>query len=262
MALSLGGNDLIRILMSGCNGKMGQVITKLCSTDPNLKIIAGVTKDPKKITNPYPAYSSFEEVKEVADVVIDFSSPDILPSLLKYCHDHRCALVLATTGFSEKDNEVIRQASEVIPVFKTANMSIGINVLIDLVTRACTSLGGFDIELIEKHHNEKKDAPSGTALMIAKEINNALDDSMEFVYDRTDRDIKRASNEIGISVVRGGTIPGEHTILFAGKDEILEVKHSALSRDIFAVGALKAAKYIITKKNGMFDMKSMLKEMN
>ncbi|MFZ5352559.1 MAG: 4-hydroxy-tetrahydrodipicolinate reductase [Bacillota bacterium] len=253
---------MLKILMSGCNGKMGQVITRLAAAESDLKIIAGVSKQPDKIINPYPVYGSFAEVAEEANVVIDFSSPEVLPSLIKYCTLNKTALVLATTGLKDTDNEIVRQASEVIPIFRSANMSLGVNVLLELTAKASALLGeSFDIEIIEKHHNEKKDAPSGTALMIAKEINQSLDNTKRYVFDRTSSSAKRDRAEIGISSVRGGTIPGEHTILFAGRDEILEIQHTALSRDIFGAGALKAARYISRKRNGVYDMKTMLKEM-
>ncbi len=241
---------------------MGQVITRLCKQEDDVEIIAGVTMLPNEFDNPYPTYDSFEQVSERADVVIDFSNPSILPSLLKYCIKNHSALVLATTGLSESDLDMVRQASEVIPIFKTANMSLGINVLLELVYNAASALGhSFDIEIIEKHHNEKKDAPSGTALMIADEINSCFANTKSYIYDRSAVLNKRDSNEIGIHSIRGGTIPGEHSVLFAGKDEIIEIKHTAQSRDIFGTGAIRAAQYIVTKLNGIYDMKTMLKEL-
>lgn len=253
---------MINILMSGCNGKMGQVITKLAASLDNIHIAAGISRQPDKYHNPYPVYKEFNQIKEKIDVVIDFSNPDILPELLEYCKNKETALVLATTGLSPEDYNSVRLAAETIPVFMSANMSLGINVLIELARTAASKLGlGFDIEILEKHHNEKKDAPSGTALMIANEINEQLDNSMDFIYDRSQKREKRKTSEIGISAIRGGTIPGEHSVFFAGKDEIVEIKHTAISRDVFGMGAVKAALYIVNKQKGIYDMKSMLKEM-
>ena len=249
--------------MSGCNGKMGQVITKLAANNNyNISIAAGISRQPEKIKNTYPVYADYKSVKEKIDVVIDFSNSDAIPELLDFCKTRKIALVLATTGLSPEAYKSVLDISEILPVFMSANMSLGINVLIELAKTAAAKLGlDFDIEILEKHHNEKKDAPSGTALMIANELNEQLNHSMDFIYDRSTKIEKRKTNEIGISSIRGGTIPGEHSVFFAGKDEILEVKHTALSRDVFGVGAIKAAMYIVNKQNGLYDMKSLLKEM-
>lgn len=253
---------MINILMSGCNGKMGQVISRLAANHDNLVIAAGISRQPDKFKNPYPVYTDYKDVKEKIDVVVDFSNPEVIPELLDFCIKGETALVLATTGLSPEDSIRVKQASESIPVFMSANMSLGINLLVELARTAAAKLGeGFDIEILEKHHNEKKDAPSGTALMIANEINQQLDNTMDFTFDRSQRREKRKNNEVGISAIRGGTIPGEHSVFFAGKDEIIEIKHTALSRDVFGIGALKAALYIADKKNGLYDMKTMLKEM-
>jgi len=253
---------VINILMSGCNGKMGQVISKLAASFDNITIAAGISRQPDKYSNPYPVYTNYTDVKEKIDVVIDFSNPDVLTELLDFCKSRKTALVLATTGLSPDDYQKVAQTAELLPIFMSANMSLGINVLLELARTAAAKLSfGFDIEILEKHHNEKKDAPSGTALMIANEINQQLDHSMDFIYDRSQKREKRKNNEIGISAIRGGTIPGEHSVYFAGKDEIIEIKHTAMSRDVFGMGALKAAEYIVDKRKGIFDMKSMLKEM-
>jgi 4-hydroxy-tetrahydrodipicolinate reductase len=254
---------LISILMNGCNGKMGQSITKLCSEYENVRITAGITRNPGKLNYPYPVYGSFKEASGVcADVVLDFSNPEMLPEVVTYCLDTRTALVVGTTGLSDTDYAMLKQASEQIAVFVSANMTFGVRVLIDLAMRAASSLGSdYDIEILEKHHNEKKDAPSGTALMIAKELNEHLGSSMEFVYDRSDINEKRKKNEIGISAIRGGTIPGEHSIFFAGKDEIIEIKHTALSRDVLGRGAIRAAVYTAAKPKGFYNMNSMLEEL-
>lgn len=249
--------------MSGCNGKMGQVITQLSKENNDIEITAGVTRNPLSLVNPYPVYQSFKEAAAVeADVVLDFSNPEMLYDAVKYCVENRTALVVGTTGLSEKDYEILRQASAHIPVFVSANMSFGISVLIDLTLKAASTLGEeYDIEILEKHHNEKKDAPSGTAIMIANELNHHLNGSMEFVYDRSKINEKRRRNEIGISAIRGGTIPGEHTVFFAGKDEIIEIKHTSLSRDVLGRGAIRAAHYTASKEKGLYNMKTMLEEL-
>lgn len=254
---------MIRILMNGCNGKMGQTITRLSKEYDDIEIAAGVTRNPSKLQNPYPVYRSFKDAEAVeADVVLDFSNPEILGDAVEYCVKNQTALVAGTTGLSEKDYEALRQASTSIPVFVSANVSFGISVLIDLALKAASSLGKeYDIEILEKHHNEKKDAPSGTAIMIANELNNHLNNSMEFIYDRSPKKEKRKTNEIGISAIRGGTIPGEHSVFFAGKDEIIEIKHTSLSRDVLGRGAIKAARYAASKPNGFYDMKTMLEEL-
>lgn len=242
---------------------MGQVITRLIHEYEGLKIVAGVTRNPERLANPYPTFRDLRELEDIrADVLVDFSNPEALPRIIEYCTRTGTALVVGTTGLSDKDYDGLRQASRSIPVFVSANMSLGISVLLDLALKAASALGeSFDIEILEKHHNEKKDSPSGTALMIAGELNRHLDNSMEIVMDRSRVREKRKRNEIGISAVRGGTIPGEHTVIFAGRDEVLEIKHSALSRDILGRGAIRAVQYIASKEKGYYDMKSMLKEL-
>lgn len=261
---------MIRVLMNGCNGKMGQVITRLCKNNSSFEILAGISKSTNKVQNEYPVYESIAEAAEqqsklssaAPDVVIDFSSPQLLPQILNYCLEKHVALVIGTTGLSDTDYALLNKASEQIAIFTSSNMSLGINVITNLaVSTAALLHNTFDIEIIEKHHNEKKDAPSGTAKMIANEINSSLDNTMQYVYDRTQSYEKRQSNEIGISSIRAGTIPGEHSIIFAGHDEIIEIKHTALSRDIFGKGALAAAEYIVKKNAGFYDMRTMLKEL-
>lgn len=262
MVLSLGGNTLIKVLMNGCNGKMGQTIASLLEEDIDIKIVAGVDKHPDRYINAFPVYYNINEAREDIDVLVDFSNPSSLPEILDYGINKRTAMVVATTGLSQDDYERLRQASELIPLFVSANMSIGINILLDLVGDAASAMhNSFDIEIIEKHHNEKKDAPSGTALMLADEINDKLNNKMHYIYDRSTTSDKRDKNDIGILSVRAGSIPGEHTIIFAGQDEILEIKHTALSRKIFAKGTLEAVKYISNKSNGLYNMRTLLKEL-
>lgn len=253
---------MINILMNGCNGKMGQVITRLSKEYDNINIIAGVDRNPSKLQNSYPVYGNIKDFGDKADIVVDFSNPEALPEIKEYCVSHQTALVVGTTGLSDKYQEMLRQASESVPVFVSANMSFGISVMLELVLMAASTLGeGYDIEIFEKHHNEKKDAPSGTAMMIANELKSHMNSSTEFVYDRTALNEKRRPGEIGIMSLRGGTIAGEHSVYFAGKDEVIEIKHTAASRDVLGRGALRAILYIASKPKGYYNMKSMLKEL-
>lgn len=248
--------------MNGCNGKMGQAISNLITELDDIEIVAGVDRNPKKIKNNYPIYNSFEEIKEKIDVAVDFSHPSALQDLLNFCTNNKTALVVATTGLSSLHNQMLEQASKSISILVSANMSIGINLIMSLISQTAKTLhSSFDIEIVEKHHNEKKDAPSGTALMLADEINHALDGTMNYIYDRSRHNEKRNKSDIGIHSLRGGSIPGEHSIIFAGLDEIIEIKHTALSRVIFAKGTIEAAKFILNKEKGLFHMKDLLKEL-
>ena len=246
-----------KIIISGCNGKMGRVVESICAADPDVTVVAGFDVNPEQ--RDYPVYSSPANFTGEADVIIDFSSPAALKGLLDFCIQRGIPLVLATTGFSPDQIAQINNASAYIPIFRSANMSLGINVLLELVKKAAAVLGdSYDIEIVEKHHNRKVDAPSGTALMIADAAASALQFEPEYVYERQSVRQSRDKKEIGISAVRGGTIVGIHEIMFAGRDEIIEIKHTAMSREIFANGAVKAAKFIASGlKPGMYDM-SML----
>ncbi len=247
-----------KILLNGCFGRMGKVITEIVANSDACEICAGVDSFGKGTAN-FPVYKNINEVKESADVIIDFSHPSALSDLLSFAKAKNLPLVLATTGFSKSQIEEINKASSVIPVFFTFNMSLGINVLTALSKRAAQILGSdFDIEIIEKHHNQKLDAPSGTALMLANAINELNGDKMQYEFDRHSRRMTRPTNEIGIHSVRGGTIVGEHEVIFAGKDETITLTHSAASRDIFAVGAVKAAMFICGKNAGLYDMNMMI----
>lgn len=249
---------MTKIILSGCNGKMGRVITRLVSQDKDCEIVCGLDIN-TAVTNEYPVVASLEDFNGKADVIIDFSNPENTDKLIKYCKDTGTALVMATTGLSDAQLSSLDELSEYVPVFRSANMSLGVNLIISLVRKAAAALeGDFDIEIIEKHHNQKIDAPSGTALMIADEIADELKDKPEYVYDRHSVRKKRSENEIGIHAVRGGTIVGEHEVIFAGNDEIISVKHTAMSKEIFAVGSIRAAKYISGKKSGMYSMKNMM----
>lgn len=253
---------MINILMSGCNGKMGQVISRLAAEREELRIAAGYDKY-NKINNPYPVFDDLEKCDIKVDVIIDFSNPDALEAVLSYSLKNKIPLIVATTGLSPSQVNRLKDASEVVPVFFSANMSLGVNLLMDLVKKAAKVLEyNFDIEIIEKHHNQKIDAPSGTALAIADEINSALSEKQEYVYDRHSRRKKRSKKEIGIHAVRGGTIVGDHSVIFAGTDEIIEINHIATSKEIFATGALSAARFLYNKKPGLYNMNDLISEAN
>ncbi|MCM1991696.1 4-hydroxy-tetrahydrodipicolinate reductase [Oceanirhabdus seepicola] len=250
---------MVKIIISGCNGMLGQTISKLIEEKRDIEIIAGLSRNPKKINNSYSVYTSIFECKDAGDVIIDCSNPKCLPDLLKYAVERNTPLLIATTGLSREDIEDIKIASKKIPVLYTANTSLGLNLLINLVKKAALVLEeNFDIEIIEKHHNKKMDAPSGSAYMIADAINQELDSSKKYVFGRSGNEEKRIKNEIGIHAIRGGTICGEHNVIFAGLDEIIEIKHTALSKKIFALGAVKAAKYIVDKDNGLYTMEDLI----
>lgn len=246
---------MIKILMHGCNGKMGRMITELVKNDDGAVIAAGVDTY-TGIANDYPIYESIDQCDTDVDVVIDFSNAGAVDALLDYCAEKKIPVVLCTTGLSEEQLEKVRETSEKTAVLKSANMSVGINLLLKLLKDAAKVLGnaGYDIELVERHHNQKLDAPSGTALALADSINEALNGEYHYVYDRSQVRQKRDTKEIGISAVRGGTIVGEHEVIFAGTDEVIEFRHSAYSRNVFAKGAVEAAKFLAGKETGMYDM--------
>ncbi|KXZ40274.1 dihydrodipicolinate reductase [Alkalithermobacter thermoalcaliphilus JW-YL-7 = DSM 7308] len=249
---------MINVALNGCLGKMGMVLIDSISRDPDLNLVAGVdTKTDNSLG--FPVYTSALDIKEKVDVIIDFSRPESLDDLLSYAKSNKTALVIATTGYSDDQINKIVSHSKEIPIFHSSNMSVGVNLVLDLVKTTTKALYGFDIEIVEKHHNKKVDAPSGTALMIAKEIKETLDNQVDFNYGRFGKDAKRNKSEIGIHAVRGGTIVGEHSTIFAGPDEIVEINHIALSKEIFAEGAKKAAKFIVSKENGYYNMKDIIK---
>lgn len=246
---------MTRILMHGCNGRMGRMITELVKNDDNAVIAAGVdtyTETP----NDYPVFRSLAECDADVDVVIDFSNAAAVDALLDYCVEKHVPVVLCTTGLSEEQLAKVQEVSEKVAVLKSANMSMGVNLLLKLLKDAAKVLGnaGYDIELVERHHNQKLDAPSGTAIALADSINEALGSAYHYVYDRSQVRQKRDKREIGISAVRGGTIVGEHEVIFAGTDEVIEFKHTAYSRNVFAKGAVEAAKFLKGKEKGMYDM--------
>lgn len=248
---------MIKVIVNGCLGAMGKVLTSCINEDDSFFLAAGVSKL-GELSNEYPMYKNILEVKEDADVIIDFSKPESLSDLLSYAKQKKIPLVIATTGYSESELQKISEASNSIPIFHSSNMSVGVNLLLKLVEIASKSLEDFDIEIVEKHHNKKVDAPSGTAIMIANEIKSALSGDCEYNYGRHGKDAKRQPKEVGIHAVRGGTIVGDHSVMFAGTDEIIEINHIALSKKIFAQGSLKAAKLIVNKENGYYNMKNIV----
>ncbi len=249
-----------KIIISGCNGKMGQVVESICAADADVEVVAGF--DVNQAPRPYPVYVSPTNFTGEADVVIDFSSPKALDGLLAFCLEKKVPVVLATTGYSQEQLDQIDEAAKVIPVFRSGNMSLGINVLLELVKKAASILGdSVDIEVVEQHHNRKVDAPSGTALMIADAAASALNYDVEYTCDRHERRAPRPKNEIGISSVRGGTIVGVHEVIFAGRDEVIEIKHTAMSREIFANGAVRAAKFLARQQApGLYNMENLVSE--
>lgn len=249
---------MTNIVITGANGKMGRVINSVISERDDCKVMAGIDLITDKYAD-FEIYSSPAELPEKPDVIIDFSHPSALGGLLDYCLSTGTALVAATTGYNDEQIASIKKAAEQIPVFFTFNMSLGINLLIKLAKSAAEVLGGqFDIEILEKHHNQKIDAPSGTAIMIANSINEVLDNSCQYVYDRHSQRKKRDRNEIGLHSVRGGTIVGEHDIIFAGRDEVITLSHSAASKEVFAVGAVNAGVFLAGQQPGIYDMAALL----
>ena len=251
---------MTQIILCGCNGKMGHVVAQSVSNNDNCEIICGVDAFGSNNYD-FPTYSDFSQIDRKADVIIDFSNPATLDGLLCYATEYKVPAVICTTGYSQEQIEKINNASKTIPVFYSGNMSLGVNLLIELAKQAAKVLGNdFDIEIIEKHHNLKVDAPSGTALMIADGISSELENEPQYVYDRHSYRKKRSKNEIGLHAIRGGTIVGEHDVIFAGHDEVVTISHQAQSKELFATGAVNAALYIQNKDAGMYNMSMMLSE--
>lgn len=251
---------MLKIAINGYLGAMGQVIHKEVINDSKMELVAGIDKSyNEKVEKDIKVYNNISELKENVDIIIDFSHPSSLEGLLDYCVEKNISLVIGTTGLENEHMEKIKKASEKIAIFYSANMSLGINLLLSLVAKTSKVLeDNFDIEIIEKHHNKKVDAPSGTAYMIADAINDALNNSKKYVYDRHSKSEKRTRNEIGIHSIRGGTIVGDHTAIFAGPDEVLEISHSASSKTVFAQGAIKASKFVSKKEKGLYNMEDLI----
>ena len=250
---------MVKAIMHGCNGHMGRVITDIIKNTEGIELVAGVDKY-TKVPNDYPVFESIDACDVEADVIIDFSNAAAADELLDYCVEKQVPVVLCTTGLSEEQLEKVEESAKKVAVLKSANMSLGINLLMKLLKEAAVKLAGdgFDVEIVEKHHNQKLDAPSGTALALADSINEAMDDRYEYIYDRSQVRQKRDKKELGISAVRGGTIVGEHEVIFAGTDEVITFKHTAYSRAVFAKGSITAAKYLKGKAAGLYDMSDVL----
>lgn len=250
---------MVKIIMHGCNGHMGQVISDIVAKDPEAEIVAGIDiADQGK--NSYPVFTDIDTCQVEADAIIDFSSAKATDKLLEYSAARQIPVVLCSTGLSEEQLAKVEETSKKVAVLKSANMSLGINTLLKLVQDAAKVLAtaGFDMEIVEKHHRLKVDAPSGTALALADSLNEAMDNQYHYVYDRSQKREKRDDKEIGISAVRGGTIVGEHEVIFAGQDEVIEFKHTAYSKAIFGKGAVEAAKFLAGKPAGRYDMSDVI----
>lgn len=247
-----------KIIVSGCNGHMGRAVAALCALDAEVEVAAGIDVLGQP-SEGFPVFPSPAACTAPADVLVDFSHPSALEGLLELCLAHTLPAVLATTGYTEAQLQQIQQASQSIPIFRSANFSLGINVLMELVRRAASILGtDYDVEIVERHHRRKVDAPSGTALMLAGALSQSLPYDPAYVYDRHSRRSPRPREEIGISCLRGGTIAGDHTVLFAGPDETIELSHHAASRDVFAAGAVRAAKFLAqVDRPGLYGMSDL-----
>lgn len=251
---------MVNIIMHGCNGHMGQVISDIVNKDETCQIVAGIDPFIDAKQNNYPVFASINDCDVAADVIIDFSTANAVDTLLAYSKEKKIPVVLCTTGLTSEQLELVEETSKEVAVLRSANMSLGVNTIMKLVAEAAKVLAnaGFDIEIVEKHHNQKLDAPSGTAIALADSINDAMDHSYEYIYDRSDRRQKRDAKELGISAVRGGTIVGEHEVFFCGTDEVVEIKHTAYSKAIFAKGSVQAAKFLAGKGAGLYQMSDVI----
>jgi 4-hydroxy-tetrahydrodipicolinate reductase len=251
---------MVKIIMHGCNGKMGQVITGIVAADPEVEIVAGIDVVDNR-DNGYPVFTNINDCDVEADVIVDFAAALAVDNLLEYSVAKQIPVVLCTTGLSDEQLAKVKEDSAKVAILKSANMSLGINTLMKLLKDATNVFApaGYDIEIVEKHHNQKLDAPSGTAIALADSINEARNGEYEYVYDRSQVRKKRDKKELGISAVRGGTIVGEHEVIFAGIDEVIEFKHTAYSKSVFAKGAVEAAKFLAGKPAGMYDMADVIK---
>lgn len=252
---------MLKIALSGCNGRMGRVITEIVAAKPGMEIVAGFDVTPA--SGAYPVYADLSACTEEIDVVVDFSNAAVTEALLGFCLARRLPVVICTTGHSPAQLAAIEAASKEIPVFRSGNMSMGINLMMDLLRKCAAVLGmDYNVEIVEAHHNQKLDAPSGTALMLADAVAGALPEETAYVYDRHARREKRPAQEIGIHSIRGGTIVGEHSAMFCGRDEIIEIRHSALSREVFATGAVNAAAFLAKQTApGMYSMSDVIASM-
>ena len=250
--------ERISVLLSGYNGRMGRALAKMAEASGRFTIAAGVDINPAAINPSFPVYMKLSDFSGRADVIVDFSIHSAADALFAYAVEAGLPAVIATTGHTPGELELIKRASASVPIFKSANMSLGVNLLAGLAKKATALLKGYDVEIVEAHHNQKLDAPSGTALMLAEAVGSAMEEAPEYVYDRHNVRRIRGKNEIGLHSIRGGTIVGEHEVIFAGADEVLKLSHSALSREMFASGALRAAEFIIGKAPGLYSMEELI----
>lgn len=250
---------MTKVIINGCNGRMGRYITDFCAQDEELTAVAGIDTF-TETANSYPVFERIADCDVEADVIIDFSTAKAVDALLDYSVERKLPVVLCTTGMSQEQLEKLERAYEKIPILKSANMSLGINTLLELVKKAALVFApaGFDMEIVEKHHNQKLDAPSGTAIALADSMNGALENAYTYKYDRSRERRKRETYEIGISAVRGGNIVGEHEVIFAGQDEVITISHTSYSRAVFAKGAVEAAKFLVGKQPGHYDMADVI----
>lgn len=246
------------IILCGANGRMGKFITEAVSKRDDIRIVAGVDLNTESSAG-FPVFATISEVLTPADVIVDFSNPALLDSILDYVKEKNMPAVLATTGYSAEATAKIKKAAELSPIFFTFNMSLGVNLLVSLSKKAAEVLGdAFDVEIVEKHHNQKLDAPSGTAVMLANAINEVYGGDMTYEFDRHSKREKRPQKQIGIHSIRGGNIVGEHDVIFAGHDEVITLSHHASSREVFALGAVKAALFMKGKASGLYDMNDVI----
>ncbi|WP_055667590.1 4-hydroxy-tetrahydrodipicolinate reductase [Desnuesiella massiliensis] len=248
---------MVKVILNGCNGKMGRVVQQCAKNGEKLKIVAGIDKN-YETSSTFPIFNSIKECSLDADVILDFSRSEALDGLMEYALKHNKAVVLCTTGYNENQLQYISECSKKLPLFRSANMSIGIN-LISSILKSITPVlfENYDIEIIEKHHNQKVDSPSGTALLLANAIKSSIKEETEFVYGR-EGNAKREHKDIGIHAVRGGNIVGDHEVIFAGAGEVIEITHKAISREVFALGALKACEFMANKPAGLYSMNDVL----
>lgn len=249
---------MINVIIHGCGGKMGQVVAEIIKNDAACQVVAGI--DPRLPEAAFPVFETPSACNVPADVIIDFSTSVAVPELLAFARAKKIPAVVCTTALSPESLALLEETAKEVAILKSANMSVGVNLLMDLVQKAATILfdANFDIEIVEKHHNQKIDAPSGTAMALANAINEAMAQQYHYVYDRSQTNEKRNPMEIGIHAVRGGNIVGEHDVIFAGRDEVIELSHKATSREVFAVGAVKAAKFLASQGAGLYSMKDVL----
>lgn len=251
---------MTKIIIHGIGGMMGKTVQKVVNETQNCEVVAGIDPYFSGGENEFPIFTSLDDINVDCDCIIDFSTASAIDALLDYCEKTNTPLVLCTTGLSSEIKEKVKETSKKVAILNSANMSLGINLIASILDKISPLLysSNFDIEIIEKHHNKKLDAPSGTALLLANAINDSLDDTLKLNYDRSASFEKRDKNEIGIHAVRGGTIVGEHSVIYAGLDEIIEIKHEAHSKEVFAVGAVNAAKFLKSKDYGLYNMSDLM----